>query len=169
MGSGCGLVSNQMLSLLSEEEGRRTRAERMRPNCLKSVIMLTYYEDTDQVQTCEEKLLLETLQVSHDLECLSLEGNFSSFFTDQFLGKVTMKNPLSKLRILDVRGRPAANNSQSAVPMTIDSAKLLVGLPSIQILRMNGWNITDDQFEELRGHIKNKGWNLMLTRKAQVV
>ena len=59
--SGCGLVSNQLLELLEEEEENADRAAK-RPKmafnqgkapqtCLKSLIMLTYYEDTDQVET----------------------------------------------------------------------------------------------------------------------
>ena len=163
--SGCGLVSNHMLELLDQEEELRGGNKKLQvPTCLKSLIMLTYYEDTDQVQTCKEKLLLEILQNSHDLECVSLEGNFSTFFNDSFLCRVMRKNLLTKLRILDIRGRP---NNQS-VPMTMESAKLLVNLPNIQILRMNGWNVTDDQFEHLKAHIKSKGWNLMLTKRAQV-
>ena len=60
--SGCGLVSNQLLELLEEEEENADRAAK-RPKlafnqgqapktCLKSLIMLTYYEDTDQVDIC---------------------------------------------------------------------------------------------------------------------
>jgi len=173
--SGCGLVSNQLLELLEEEEEIADRAAK-RPKmafnqgqapqtCLKSLIMLTYYEDTDQVQTCEEKLLLETIQNSPDLECISLEGNFSSFLNDRFLEKILRKNSLPKLRIFDVRGRP----SSQFVPLTIQSANMLVkNLPSIQVLRMYSWNITDAQYEQLQSLVKSKGWNLRITRKAQI-
>ena len=117
------------------------------------------------------------------------EGNFSSFLNDRFLEKILRKNSLPKLRIFDIRGRP----SSQFVPLTIQSANMLVSLhsctsywvlekaiylfmfskqvkslPSIQVLRMYSWNITDAQYEQLQSLVKSKGWNLRIIRKAQI-
>jgi hypothetical protein len=50
-----------------------------------------------------------------DLECLSLEGNFSTFLGDTFLSNLLNVNRMSKLKILDIRG--------TKVPLTISSAR----------------------------------------------
>ena len=50
-----------------------------------------------------------------DLECLSLEGNFSTFLGDNFLSKLFNANPMTKLKILDIRG--------TKVPLTVASAR----------------------------------------------
>ena len=116
------------------------------------------------------------------------EGNFSSFLNDRFLEKILRQNSLPKLRIFDIRGRP----SSQFVPLAIQSANMLVSLhscthwvlekatylfmfskqvknlPSIQVLRMYSWNIIDAQYEQLQSLVKSKGWNLRITRKAQI-
>jgi hypothetical protein len=50
-----------------------------------------------------------------DLECLSLEGNFSTFLGDNFLSNLLNANHMAKLKILDIRG--------TKVPLTVASAK----------------------------------------------
>jgi hypothetical protein len=126
---------------------------------LKSLILLTYYDDDVHIQTCEEKLLLTTLQGCKHIECISLEGNFSVFLTDSFISSVLKVNTLKYLKIFDVRGR-------TPVPLTNKTAQKFMNLPKIKELRMSSWNISDQEFKVLEDTVKKHGWDLHLTKRG---
>ena len=159
--SGCGLVSNDLLKVLEDGKAEEEKTIRSRGffQHLRSLIVLTYYDDDVQVQTCEQTLLLETLQACLKLECLSLEGNFSSFLNNRFIANILKKNPLSELKIFDVRGRVQ-------VPLTIEAAKMFIKLPKIRELRMYSWNVNERDFDKLKEEIERKGWDLLVTKKV---
>lgn len=152
---GCGLVSNQLINLLDDDSIPDVAGLRK----LKSLILLTYYEDDNPVQTCEEKLLLKILKECRELECLSLEGNFANFLGDRFFSNLLNANPMNQLKILDIRG--------TKVPLTISSLKRCLTLERIQELRVSAWSVSDPEFEEVATEVKQKGWDLSLTRKKQ--
>ena len=87
------------------------------------------------LQTCEEELLFIILKDCPDLECLSLEGNFSNFLSDRFFAKVMSTNPFGNLRIFDVQG--------TQVPLTIATANCFLRLPSLQELRVSCWRLSE--------------------------
>ena len=93
------------------------------------------------------------------LECISLEGNFSTFLTDSFINAVLGVNPLARLKIFDIRGR-------TPVPLTQKTARNFMHLPRIRELRMSSWNISDQEFSILGETVKKFGWDLHLTKRV---
>ncbi len=92
-----------------------------------------------------------------NLECLSLEGNFSSFLTDAYLQREVLAfNPLSKLRIFDICG--------GTVNLTLSTAKRLANLPAIRELRVGSWRLEERDFKELVDFAQKKGWDLIISR-----
>ena len=57
--SGCGLVSNELLSRLSEDPNLR---EMGALSDLKTLVFLSYDDSQQGMQTCNERILFETLQ-----------------------------------------------------------------------------------------------------------
>ena len=94
-----------------------------------------------------------------NVECISLEGNFSVFLTDSFISSVLKVNPLHDLKIFDVRGR-------TQIALTKKTAENLMKLPKIKELRMSSWNISDQEFKALEGTVKRNGWDLLLTKRG---
>ena len=92
------------------------------------------------------------------IECVSLEGNFSVFLTDSFVSSVLRENRFEVLRIFDVRGR-------TLIPLTKTTAQRLMHLPKIKELRMSSWNVNDEDFKYLEGCVKRNGWDLHLTKR----
>ena len=93
-----------------------------------------------------------------NLECLSLEGNFSSFLSDSFFEKLLHINPLNKLRIFDVQG--------TQVPLSIVSAKRFLRLPDLRELRVSCWRLSEQEYKNLDDTIRMSGWDLRLSRRS---
>jgi len=128
---------------------------------LKTLILLTYHDVEEMpIQTCEEELLFTILKDCPDLECLSLEGNFSNFLSDRFFTKVMSTNPLTNLRIFDVQG--------TQVPLTIATANSFLRLPSLQELRVSCWRLSEQEYKNLDDTVRMSGWDLRLSRRSTV-
>ena len=160
--SGCGLVSNELLSFV-EETLALTPAMRLRTTQflvqLKTLVLLTYYDvDETPIQTCEEELLFNVLRSASKLECLSLEGNFSNYLSDGFFEKLLLINPLNKLRIFDVQG--------TQVPLSIVTAKRFLRLPDLRELRVSCWRLSEQEYKNLDDTIRMSGWDLRLSRRS---
>ena len=110
------------------------------------------------LQTCEEELLFIILKDCPDLECLSLEGNFSNFLSDRFFAKVMSTNPFGNLRIFDVQG--------TQVPLTIATANCFLRLPSLQELRVSCWRLSEQEYKNLDDTVRMSGWDLRLSRRS---
>ena len=95
-----------------------------------------------------------------DLECLSLEGNFSNFLNDRFFCQVMSKNNLNNLRIFDVQGTP--------VPLTILTAKRFLSLPNLRELRVSCWRLSEQEYKNLDDNVRMAGWDLRLSRRSTV-
>ena len=95
-----------------------------------------------------------------DLECLSLEGNFSNFLSDRFFNQVMTKNNLNNLRIFDVQGTP--------VPLTILTAKRFLSLPNLRELRVSCWRLSELEYKNLDDTVRMSGWDLRLSRRSTV-
>jgi len=158
--SGCGLVTNDLLDHF-ERDLRELRKNDSKLSKLKTLILLTYYDsDETPIQTCEEDLLLKILMDCPDLECLSLEGNFSNFLSDRFFNQVMTKNNLNNLRIFDVQGTP--------VPLTILTAKRFLSLPNLRELRVSCWRLSELEYKNLDDTVRMSGWDLRLSRRSTV-
>ena len=160
--SGCGLVSNELLTFV-EENLALTAAMRLRTTQflvqLKTLVLLTYYDvDETPIQTCEEELLFNVLRSASKLECLSLEGNFSNYLSDGFFEKLLLINPLNKLRIFDVQG--------TQVPLSIVTAKRFLRLPDLRELRVSCWRLSEQEYKNLDDTIRMSGWDLRLSRRS---
>lgn len=155
--SGCGLVANELLARLERwppDDNRHSKLAKLR-----SLILLTYYDSDDTpVQTCDEKLLLKTLKGCQNLACISLEGNFSSFLNDTFIGNVLAVNPMSKLRIFDVQG--------TKVQLTINTANRFLALPQLRELRVSTWKLSESELKSMDDTVRRKGWDLRLRKKS---
>ena len=92
------------------------------------------------------------------LECLKLEGNFSSFLSDHFFDKVMTKNNLNNLKIFDLQGTP--------VPLTILTAKHFLSLPNLCELRVSCWKLSELEYKNLIDKVRMSGWDLKLSRYA---
>ncbi|TRY81135.1 hypothetical protein TCAL_12677 [Tigriopus californicus] len=90
------------------------------------------------------------------LQCLSLEGNFSSFMTHGFIMSLLAKNPLEQLGIFDIGGADIALGPQTAL--------LLLKLPNILELRLSTWKLSDQDFNSLKTFVKDHGFHVYLTR-----
>ena len=160
--SGCGLVSNELLTFV-EENLALTAAMRLKTTQflvqLKTLVLLTYYDvDETPIQTCEEELLFNVLRSASKLECLSLEGNFSNYLSDGFFEKLLLINPLNKLRIFDVQG--------TQVPLSIVTAKRFLRLPDLRELRVSCWRLSEQEYKNLGDTIRMSGWDLRLSRRS---
>ena len=79
-----------------------------------------------------------------NLECLSLEGNFSNFLDDRYLqGDLLARNALSRLRIFDVGGTRLAGLSAA-------SARRLAALPALRELRLGSWAAIEERAFKVR-------------------
>lgn len=148
--AGSGLVTNGLMEKCQEE------ATVLQPlRCLETLVFLAY-DDDSPVQSSEEQLLLDTLQGCHKLQCLSLEGNFSSFMTHGFIVSLLAKNPLEHLGIFDIGG--------ADIGLGPDTAYLLLKLPNILELRLSTWKLTDQDFNTLKTFVQSHGFHVYLTR-----
>ena len=93
-----------------------------------------------------------------DIECLSLEGNFSNFLNDEFFNQVMAKNDLRNLRIFDIQGTP--------VPLTILTAKRFLTLPNLQELRVSCWRLSEQEYKNLDDTVRMSGWDFRLSRRS---
>ena len=79
-----------------------------------------------------------------NLECLSLEGNFSNFLDDRYLqGDLLTRNALSRLRIFDVGGTRLTG-------LTAASARRLAALPALRELRLGSWAAIEERAFKVR-------------------
>ena len=113
-------------------------------NSIKFTKLTLKFQDHNHPKDCSYqidatffKIAQQLLFVSDcpDLECLSLEGNFSNFLSDRFFTKVMSTNSLANLRIFDVQG--------TQVPLTIATANSFLRLPSLQELRVSCWRLSE--------------------------
>ena len=97
-----------------------------------------------------------------NLECLSLEGNFSNFLDDRYLqSDLLARNALSRLRIFDVSGTRLNR-------LTASSARRLAALPSLRELRLGSWAAIEERaFKELVDLANGKGWDILITRNKR--
>jgi len=157
--SGCGLVTNGLLEHMRKNRDLFLRNNRALLTKLRTLILLTYHDVEEMpIQTCEEELLFIILKDCPDLECLSLEGNFSNFLSDRFFAKVMSTNPFGNLRIFDVQG--------TQVPLTIATANCFLRLPSLQELRVSCWRLSEQEYKNLDDTVRMSGWDLRLSRRS---
>lgn len=129
--------------------------------------MLMSYEETLPSMTIHAVLLKNILQSVSALQVLSLEGNFGSFFTDEYLASVLDENPFPALRILDISVNDQGGVS-GRIPLTVSSAQTLLDKCSkLAELRISDWNISSSEFMTLEEQVLKNNWNLALTRKLR--
>lgn len=133
------------------------------------VLMLMSYEETLPSMTIHSVLLQYILKAVSSLQILSLEGNFGTFFTDDYLRSVLLENRFPQLRILDISVNDQGGVPGS-IPLTISSAQsLLEKCDLLSELRISDWDISDTEFTGLQEQVNTNNWNLSLTRKRRVV
>ena len=104
------------------------------------------------LQTCEEKLLLETLQGCPKLRVVSLEGNLSSFLTDKFFERLVSRNQLETLEILDFQG--------TKINLGMRTAKQVLKLQNLRELRVSTWSLRQEELDEIKAEVEKNGWDL---------
>ncbi|XP_023333023.1 uncharacterized protein LOC111704881 [Eurytemora carolleeae] len=171
--SGCGLVSSQivesleLLTHLNSTQWIRNNSRNWFRNL--EVLMLMSYEETLPSMTIHSVLLQYILKAVSSLQILSLEGNFGTFFTDDYLRSVLLENRFPQLRILDISVNDQGGVPGS-IPLTISSAQsLLEKCDLLSELRISDWDISDTEFTGLQEQVNTNNWNLSLTRKRRVV
>eukprot|EP00095_Tigriopus_kingsejongensis_P012171 maker-scaffold345_size201316-snap-gene-1.16 protein:Tk12171 transcript:maker-scaffold345_size201316-snap-gene-1.16-mRNA-1 annotation:"late blight resistance protein homolog r1b-12-like isoform 2" len=148
--AGSGLVSTELADQIQADDIQLKSLP-----ALESLVLFSYDDDLP-VQSCEERLLLDTLQGCPNIKCLSLEGNFSNFMTHEFIESLLRVNSLKKLRILDIGG--------TNIGLGAKTAELVLQLPEIHELRLSSWKLTNEEFQELEASVKTKGYCVYLTR-----
>ena len=110
--------------------------------------MLMSYEETLPSMTIHSVLLQYILRTVSALQVLSLEGNFGSFFTDEYLGSVLSENRFSLLRILDISVNDQGGVPGS-IPLSLSSAQaLLEKCDQLSELRISCLLYTSDAADE---------------------
>eukprot|EP00094_Tigriopus_californicus_P013109 TCALIF_12677-PA protein Name:"Protein of unknown function" AED:0.12 eAED:0.12 QI:45/0.71/0.62/1/1/0.87/8/0/595 len=137
--AGSGLVTNGLMEKCQEEA---TTLRQL--SSLETLVFLAYDDESPVQSRCVK------------LQCLSLEGNFSSFMTHGFIMSLLAKNPLEQLGIFDIGGADIALGPQTAL--------LLLKLPNILELRLSTWKLSDQDFNSLKTFVKDHGFHVYLTR-----
>jgi len=170
--SGCGLVSRAALECLQVTERLGSRSWHSSQTWFRSLqsLLLMSYEETGQPGTTVNCGLLRTvLAQAVKLQVLNLEGNFGSFFTDQYvqdlLASSHSSGPLSQLKVMDI-----SVCDQGGVPgrLPLSMATVVELLRKCQFLRelrVSDWNISDQDYDELNQMVVRKNWDLCITRK----
>lgn len=171
--SGCGLVSSgavdslQLLNKLGSSSWIRAEAGNWFRNL--EVLMLMSYEDTLPSMTIHSVLLNNILKSVKSLQVLSLEGNFGSFFTDDYMSSILAENAFVELRILDISVNDQGG-VRGRIPLTIVAAQaLLEKCLTLSELRMSDWNLSDEDMVLLRDLVTANNWELSLTRKLRTI
>jgi len=170
--SGCGLVSAAVARKMNIQDkiGNSTWLRKQMSIWFQSLEMfiLMSYEDSlpDTSMSINSGLLKSVLVASKSLAVLNLEGNFGSIFLDSYMKEIVSYNPLSHLRILDI----CVNDQQGQVgriPLTLTTVQLLLAkCGCLKELRISDWNISNQQFGDLEGTVKENNWDLVITRKV---
>jgi len=170
--SGCGLVSAAAARKMNIQDkiGNSTWLRKQMSIWFQSLEMfiLMSYEDSlpDTSMSINSGLLKSVLVASKSLAVLNLEGNFGSIFLDSYMKEIVSYNPLSHLRILDI----CVNDQQGQVgriPLTLTTVQLLLAkCGCLKELRISDWNISNQQFGDLEGTVKENNWDLVITRKV---
>jgi len=170
--SGCGLVSRAALELLEVTDRLGSRSWlSAQPwfSCLNSLLLMSYEETGQPGTTVNSGLLRTVLAKAVKLQVLNLEGNFGSFFTDQYvqdlLNSSYPSGPFSQLKVLDI-----SVCDQGGVPGRLPLSmatvvELLRKCQYLRELRLSDWNISDQDYDELNQMVVRKNWDLCITRK----
>jgi len=169
--SGCGLVTSQAVRQMSLQErlGDSAWLKRQSNQWFKSLtsLILMSYEESNSAMALHSGLLKSIVSSAKFLRILNLEGSFGSFFTDSYLASMLSLNPLSSLKILDV-SVSEEQSEEGRIPLTISSVRqILNSCPLIKELRISDWRVTTQEFKNLQALVKEKNWDLVVTKKTE--
>ena len=119
--------------------------------------------DNDEavIPICPE-LLKSVLMAAKEMSVLALEGNFLEAVTDAYFSEIVRVNPLSSLSILYIGD---ADGGVGSTPLTISTVQLLLSkCDCLKELDISHWNVTRQQFKELKGIVKKNNWDLIIWR-----
>ena len=108
-------------------------------------------------------LIKSVLSAAKDLKTLNLEGNFGTYFTDSYFSSILSRNPLSNLKILDIR-----ISEEGRIPLTCHTVQQLLATSNVLIeLRISDWSVSCQEFKEMQKKVKDNNWDLLITRKTR--
>merc|ERR1719427_871466 len=132
---------------------------------LESLKLDCDYYDSDFDHTvnpiCPE-LLKSVLMAAKKLSVLDLEGECFEPVTDAYISEIVSVNPLTSLSTLRIGD---ASEEVRSTPLTVSTVQLLLSkCDSLKDLDISDWNVTSQQFEELKSKVKNNNWDLIIRR-----
>lgn len=90
------------------------------------------------------------------LESLVLKAEVE-FLTDQYLNRILLANPLKQAKRIIIA-------SDKHVPLTYASVhRLIASCPNLDNLGVSSWNLTEEEFFQIRDDAKKNNYNLMIS------
>jgi len=171
--SGCGLVSAgavesvHLLTRLNSTAWIRKNAHTWFRHL--EVLMLMSYEESLPSMSIHSVLLKHILKTLPQIQVLSLEGNFGTFFTDEYLKSILQDNMFPQLRILDISVHDQGG-VPGRIPLSLVSVEaLLHRCRRLAELRISDWNLSNDEAARIQQQVIDNNWNLSLTRKLREI
>ena len=119
-----------------------------------------YDSDFDHtvIPICPE-LLKSVLMAAKKLSALDLEWNFFEPLTDAYICEIVSVNPLISLSTMFIGNE----EEDSCVPFTVSTVQLLLSkCDCLNQLDITNWNVTRQQFEEMKRIVKKNNWDLVI-------
>ena len=121
--------------------------------------------DNDEavIPICPE-LLKSVLMAAKEMSVLDLEGNFLVAVTDAYFSEIVRANPLSSLSNLYIGA--ADGGEVGSTTLTVTTVQLLLSkCDCLKELDISHWNVTRQQFKELKMIVKKNNWDLVIIRR----
>ena len=97
---------------------------------------------------------------THNLSVLDLEGNCFDPVTDAYISEIVSVNPLTSMSTLHIGD---ANGEIGSIPLTVSTVQLLLSkCDCLNQLDITNWNVTRQQFEEMKRIVKKNNWDLVI-------
>ena len=125
---------------------------------LESLKLNCYDFDDTIISICPE-LLKSVLMAAKKLSALDLEWNFFEPLTDAYICEIVSVNPLISLSTMFIGNE----EEDSCVPFTVSTVQLLLSkCDCLNQLDITNWNVTRQQFEEMKRIVKKNNWDLVI-------
>ena len=99
------------------------------------------------------------------LRSLNIQGYISNFATSSYLDAIMARNPLSRLRCLDLR--PIRPNTRLPGTGLTWTTRLLESLPAVKEIRIDSFELRKEEMDALEDLSRRKRWDLAFRRTCR--
>ena len=169
--SGCGLVSSDAVNTmgLQEKMDNSSWLENQSGKWFSSLtsLIILAYDDSLPTMNVHSGLMKSVLTSAKELKVLNLEGNFVSFFTDNYFNSILSSNPMLSLNFLDIFVSKEGSYP-GRIPLSCQTVWLILSTcKSIKELRISDWSVASPCYGKFQELVKENNWDLMICRKIK--